>query len=115
MTYHHSHSLPRSATIRQVLSGFQPPPELLRQILDVTSDLPPVDPISGTLSFLSWKQFFNHFPFQYQEQTLTDLLTPTNLLPLYTDRPDLVPLVFPSIPSGLPIPSSAEALQELIQ
>ncbi|SRR6266511_1952199 len=108
-----SESLRRSTTIRQVLSGLQPPPELLRQILDATSDLPAVDPISGTLAFLSRKQGFNHFP-QYQEQTLTEILTPTNLLPLFTNRPDLVPVLFPSITSGLPAPS-AEALHGIIQ
>ena len=47
--------------------------------------------------------------------SLTDILTPANLLPLFNSHPDLVPALFPHLPPDLPVPPSAYALQSIIQ
>jgi len=46
--------------------------------------------------------------------SLTDILTPANLLPLFNSHPDLVPALFPHLPPDLPVPPSAYALQSII-
>ncbi|EAU86248.1 hypothetical protein CC1G_03459 [Coprinopsis cinerea okayama7 len=45
---------------------------------------------------------------------LTDVLTPTNLAPLFNNHPELIPTLFPHLPSDLPVPPSAEALQRVV-
>ena len=47
--------------------------------------------------------------------SLTDILTPANLLPLFNDHPDLVPALFPHLPPDLPVPPSEQVLQRIIQ
>ncbi|KAJ6619479.1 proteasome complex subunit Rpn13 ubiquitin receptor-domain-containing protein [Mycena sp. CBHHK59/15] len=46
--------------------------------------------------------------------SLTDILTPANLTPLFTAHPELIPTLFPHLPPDLPTPPSAEALQRII-
>ncbi|KAF8208820.1 proteasome complex subunit Rpn13 ubiquitin receptor-domain-containing protein [Mycena galopus ATCC 62051] len=48
------------------------------------------------------------------EFSLTDILTPANLTPLFTSHPELIPTLFPHLPPDLPTPPSAEALQCII-
>lgn len=46
--------------------------------------------------------------------SLRDVLTPENLNPLFTNHPELIPALFPHLPSDLPTPPSAEALKQII-
>jgi len=46
--------------------------------------------------------------------SLTDILTPANLNPLFTSHPDLIPALFPHLPPDLPTPPSPEVLQRII-
>nr|GAT58772.1 adhesion regulating molecule [Mycena chlorophos] len=48
------------------------------------------------------------------EYSLTDILTPANLTPLFTSHPELIPTLFPHLPPDLPVPPSPEALQRII-
>ncbi|KAF9468566.1 proteasome complex subunit Rpn13 ubiquitin receptor-domain-containing protein [Collybia nuda] len=48
------------------------------------------------------------------ELSLTDILTPANLTPLFTSHPELIPTLFPHLPPDLPTPPSAEALRRII-
>ncbi|KAJ6584855.1 proteasome complex subunit Rpn13 ubiquitin receptor-domain-containing protein [Mycena capillaripes] len=48
------------------------------------------------------------------ELSLTDILTPANLTPLFSSHPELIPTLFPHLPPDLPTPPSAEALQRII-
>jgi 26S proteasome regulatory subunit N13 len=42
------------------------------------------------------------------------VLTPSNLLPLFQSHPELIPALFPSLPSDLPSPPTAETLARVI-
>jgi len=46
--------------------------------------------------------------------SLRDVLTPENLIPLFTNHPELIPALFPHLPSDLPTPPSAEVLKQII-
>ncbi|KAJ7288419.1 adhesion regulating molecule [Mycena rebaudengoi] len=48
------------------------------------------------------------------ELSLTDVLTPANLTPLFTSYPELIPTLFPHLPPDLPTPPSAEVLQRIV-
>ncbi|KAJ7645466.1 adhesion regulating molecule [Mycena polygramma] len=48
------------------------------------------------------------------ELSLTDILTPANLTPLFTSHPELIPTLFPHLPPDLPTPPSAEAIGRII-
>ncbi|KAJ7095973.1 adhesion regulating molecule [Mycena belliarum] len=48
------------------------------------------------------------------EYSLTDILTPANLTPLFTSHPELISTLFPHLPPDLPTPPSADALQRII-
>ncbi|PFH53947.1 hypothetical protein AMATHDRAFT_136103 [Amanita thiersii Skay4041] len=48
------------------------------------------------------------------EYSLTDILTPANLSPLFTSHPELIPSLFPHLPPDLPVPPSPEALQRIV-
>ncbi|PPR00199.1 hypothetical protein CVT24_004902 [Panaeolus cyanescens] len=47
--------------------------------------------------------------------SLSDILTPANLTPLFANHPELIPTLFPHLPADLPVPPSAEALQQIIR
>jgi len=49
-----------------------------------------------------------------EDVSLTDILTPANLLPLFNDHQDLVPTLFPHLPPDLPVPPSEQVLQRII-
>jgi len=49
-----------------------------------------------------------------EDVSLTDILTPANLLPLFNDHPDLIPALFPHLPPDLPVPPSDQVLQRII-
>jgi len=51
---------------------------------------------------------------QSPELSLTDILTPTNLTPLFSSHPELIPSLFPHLPPDLPVPPSAEVLNQII-
>jgi len=46
--------------------------------------------------------------------SLTDVLTPANIMPIFTSHPELVPSLFPHLPPDMPVPPSEEALQRVI-
>ena len=48
------------------------------------------------------------------EFSLTDILTPANLAPLFTSHPELIQTLFPHLPSDLPRPPTPETLQQII-
>ncbi|KAF8964214.1 proteasome complex subunit Rpn13 ubiquitin receptor-domain-containing protein [Flammula alnicola] len=48
------------------------------------------------------------------ELSLTDILTPANLGPLFDSHPELIPALFPHLPPDLPVPPSAEVLYQII-
>ncbi|KAG5648281.1 hypothetical protein DXG03_004851 [Asterophora parasitica] len=48
------------------------------------------------------------------DYSLTDILTPANLSPLFTSHPELIPTLFPHLPPDLPVPPSAEVLRQII-
>jgi len=48
------------------------------------------------------------------EASLTDILTPSNLIPLFNNHSELIPTLFPHLPPDLPVPPSAEVLQRII-
>ena len=45
---------------------------------------------------------------------LQDILTPTNLQPLFRSHPELIPALFPHLPSDLPVDPSPEVLEQII-
>ncbi len=47
--------------------------------------------------------------------SLTDILTPANLAPLFTTHPELIRALFPHLPPDLPVPPSAEAIQQIVR
>ncbi|PIL22509.1 hypothetical protein GSI_15198 [Ganoderma sinense ZZ0214-1] len=48
------------------------------------------------------------------EISLTDVLTPANLRPLFASHPELVQSLFPHLPPDLPHPPTAETLQQVV-
>ncbi|KAK7690046.1 hypothetical protein QCA50_006691 [Cerrena zonata] len=48
------------------------------------------------------------------EFSLTDILTPANLAPLFTSHPELIQALFPHLPPDLPRPPTPETLQQII-
>ncbi|KAF9481179.1 adhesion regulating molecule [Pholiota conissans] len=46
--------------------------------------------------------------------SLTDILTPATLGPLFESHPELIPALFPHLPPDLPVRPSVEALQQII-
>jgi hypothetical protein len=48
------------------------------------------------------------------ELSLTDVLTPANITPLFTSHPDLIRSLFPHLPPDLPVPPSPEAVQQTV-
>ncbi|KAG5351678.1 hypothetical protein C0989_005271 [Termitomyces sp. Mn162] len=46
--------------------------------------------------------------------SLTDILTPAVLGPLFNEHPELIPALFPYLPPDLPVPPSAEVLERII-
>ncbi|KAF8225873.1 adhesion regulating molecule [Tricholoma matsutake] len=51
---------------------------------------------------------------QPPDLSLTDILTPANLTPLFTHHPELLPSLFPYLPPDLPVPPSVEVLNRII-
>ncbi|KAG6866298.1 hypothetical protein C0991_006394 [Blastosporella zonata] len=51
---------------------------------------------------------------QAPELSLTDILTPAVLGPLFNTHPELIPALFPHLPPDLPMPPSAEVLGRII-
>ena len=49
------------------------------------------------------------------ELSLADILTPANLVPLFTNHPELIPSLFPHLPPDLPVPPSADVLNRIIK
>ncbi|KAH9922824.1 adhesion regulating molecule [Epithele typhae] len=49
------------------------------------------------------------------EISLLDVLTPSNLRPLFTSHPELVQTLFPHLPTDLPSPPNVETLERIVQ
>ena len=47
--------------------------------------------------------------------SLTDILTPANITPLFTSHPELIPTLFPHLPPDLPVPPSEDALRRIVK
>jgi len=47
--------------------------------------------------------------------SLTDILTPDNLAPLFNSHPDLISAIFPHLPPDLPVTPSADVLQRIVR
>ncbi|KAJ3515388.1 hypothetical protein NLJ89_g1787 [Agrocybe chaxingu] len=87
-----------STSMAEAASGFQATPEqlaTLSQMLTSMSGRPGAAAATPDIS-------------------LTDILTPANLTPLFNSHPELIPALFPHLPPDLPVPPSAEALQRII-
>lgn len=50
----------------------------------------------------------------YTEASLTDILTPANLAPLFNSHPEVIQTLFPHLPPDLPASPSPEVLQQII-
>ncbi|EJC98162.1 adhesion regulating molecule [Fomitiporia mediterranea MF3/22] len=94
-----SSSAPQASTSRQGAASSSMPPldptqlaHLRQLVTSMTSEPPPTQP---TVS-------------------LQDVLTVETLGPLFTNHPDLIPSLFPHLPADLPMPPSAEVLQQII-
>ncbi|KAF9014574.1 adhesion regulating molecule [Hymenopellis radicata] len=48
------------------------------------------------------------------EMSLSDILTPANITPLFTSHPQLIPTLFPHLPPDLPSPPSQEAVERIV-
>ncbi|KIL67836.1 hypothetical protein M378DRAFT_159031 [Amanita muscaria Koide BX008] len=48
------------------------------------------------------------------ELSLTDILTPANITPLFTSHPELINALYPHLPPDLPVPPSSEAIQQIV-
>ena len=48
------------------------------------------------------------------EYSLTDILTPANITSLFISHPELVPTLFPHLPSDLPNPPNEETVTQII-
>lgn len=48
------------------------------------------------------------------EMSLSDILTPETITPLFTTHPSLIPALFPHLPPDLPTPPTPEAVQRVI-
>ncbi|KAJ4001737.1 proteasome complex subunit Rpn13 ubiquitin receptor-domain-containing protein [Lentinula boryana] len=77
-------------------SGFQASPEQMAQLQQLLSSA-----VGGGASAPS-------------EMSLNDILTPANMMPLFTSHPDLIPTLFPHLPPDLPMHPSSEVLQRII-
>ncbi|THV05249.1 adhesion regulating molecule [Dendrothele bispora CBS 962.96] len=80
----------------QGVSGLQPTPEQLAELQAI---------LLGQRSASS----------QAPELSLTDILTPANVAPLFTSHPELITSLFPHLPPDLPTPPSADALERIIK
>ncbi len=49
------------------------------------------------------------------EMSLSDILTPANITPLFTSHPQLIPTLFPYLPPDLPSPPSQEAVERIVK
>lgn len=83
-------------------SGFQATPEELARIRSIVSTLG-----AGSSSGAAAAQ-------PQQEISLTDVLTPANLRPLFAARPELAQALFPHLPADLPSPPSVETLERVV-
>ncbi|KIO32974.1 hypothetical protein M407DRAFT_241210 [Tulasnella calospora MUT 4182] len=54
------------------------------------------------------------YGFVAPELTLTDILTPQTLQPLF-ENPDLLKAVFPTLPTDLPVPPSAATVKKIVE
>jgi len=78
-------------------SGFQATPEQLAQLQNIVASMAGASPAA-----------------QQSDISLSDILTPTHLTPLFSAHPELIPALFPYLPPDLPTPPSSEVLQQII-
>ena len=101
---HSAHIQPTHETCRSSQpssGGYQATPEELARIRQIVS----------TLGGRSGAPAAEPEP----EISLTDVLTPANLRPLFASRPELVQSLFPHLPPDLPSPPSVETLERIVQ
>ncbi|KAH9947597.1 adhesion regulating molecule [Amylocystis lapponica] len=80
-------------------SGLQATPEQLAQLQSIVASM-------GTSGAQQ--------PGACVDLSLTDILTPANLTPLFVAHPELVPALFPYLPPDLPTPPSPVVLEQII-
>ena len=51
----------------------------------------------------------------HTELSLTDILTPAILTPLFTSHPEVIQALLPHLPADLPVPPSQETIEQIIQ
>lgn len=56
----------------------------------------------------------NHNTTAPSEISLTDILTPANLAPLFSAHPELTHALFPHLPPDLPAPPTEETLRQIV-
>ncbi|OJT09875.1 26S proteasome regulatory subunit RPN13 [Trametes pubescens] len=93
---------PAASSSQVPSSGFQATPEELARIRSIVSTLG-----AGGSSGAAAAQ-------PQQEISLTDVLTPANLRPLFAARPELAQALFPHLPADLPSPPSVETLERVV-
>lgn len=99
-TYPLSLSLPIRCLFRSQRPGeYQPTPEELARIRSIVTSLG-----SNAGAGLAAQH----------EISLTDVLTPANLRPLFASHPELAQSLFPHLPPDLPHPPTAETLERVV-
>ncbi|KAI0712137.1 proteasome complex subunit Rpn13 ubiquitin receptor-domain-containing protein [Earliella scabrosa] len=91
---------PAASSSRAQPGGYQATPEELARIRSLVSSL-------GARTGAPQQQ-------PEPEISLTDVLTPANLRPLFTTRPELAQSLFPHLPPDLPSPPSIEVLEQIV-
>ncbi|KAI0755000.1 proteasome complex subunit Rpn13 ubiquitin receptor-domain-containing protein [Daedaleopsis nitida] len=93
-----STSAPAASSSQAQPGGYQATPEELARIRSIVSSL---GASAGT-------------PQVQHEISLTDVLTPANLRPLFASRPELARSLFPHLPPDLPSPPTVETLEQIV-
>lgn len=98
-------------------SNFQATPEQLAQLQQLLSSAMGSGAGTSGLPGMSIEQ--THLDRSsnntYPEMSLSDILTPANITPLFTSHPSLIPTLFPHLPPDLPMPPSPEVVQRIIR
>ncbi|KAI0822317.1 proteasome complex subunit Rpn13 ubiquitin receptor-domain-containing protein [Trametes gibbosa] len=97
------------STSQPSAGGYQATPEELARIRSIVSTLGAGG--SGLGSSAGGAAAAPAFP---QEISLTDVLTPANLRPLFTTRPELAQALFPHLPPDLPSPPTVDTLERVV-
>jgi 26S proteasome regulatory subunit N13 len=107
----------RSAQADPSTSNYQATPEQIAQLAalltQAAQDRQATEQPAGSYFFCH--HFLSTYVASTPEVSLTDILTPANLTPLFASHPELIPSLFPHLPPDLPVPPSAEVLNRIIK